>query len=327
MTSRPETTGPRPALIPPGLRDMALASLLFAVMGALVKLAERHLPVGYAIFARSAIGLALSYLLIRRAGLSWLGRRPRLLALRGAIGFSALYCTFQALGRLPIAHATVILQTQPIWTAVAAAIFLREKAGLRVWIGCALALTGVVLAADPRTLFGDAAHLDPLGVALALLAALLSACAYVTVRALRRSDHPLVVVFWFALVATPASLPTLFVEPVWPTPILLLVLLGIGVTVQIAQVLMTRALHREPAGRVAAVGYLQVVYAFAFGALFFDEAVEPLAVVGALVVLTAAATVSLELGRGRARAAAAASADASPSATDDAPLDSARRVS
>lgn len=307
---------------------MALASLLFAVMGALVKVAEARLPVGYAIFSRSAVGLVLSYLLVRRAGLAPRGKRPRLLAVRGAIGFTALFCTFEALARLPLAHATVILQTQPIWTAVAAAIFLREKAGLRVWLGCALALAGIVLVADPRALIeGSATGLDPLGVALALAASLLSAGAYVTVRALRRSDHPLVVVFWFALVATPASAPLVIANPTWPPPELWLVLLGIGLAVQAAQVLMTRALHREPAGRVAAVGYLQVVYAFVFGALFFDEHVEARSIVGALTVLVGALTVSIDWRR--RSAANGALAGPSPRPGTEPPhgaLDSTRRV-
>jgi len=315
--------GPRRGLhIPKGLRDMALASLLFAVMGALVKVAERELPVAWPVFARSAIGLVLSYVLVRRAGLHWLGNRPGLLAVRGLVGFSALMCTFVSIGRLPLSDVIVILQTQPIWTAVVAAIVLREAAGPRVWLGSGLALAGVVLVARPEFLFGgDAGHLDPLGVTLALVAALLSACAYVTVRALRRSDHPVVVVFWFALVATPASAPGLLADPVLPPLALVPVLVGIGVAVQLAQLLMTRALHTEKASRVAAVGYLQVVYAFFFGALFFDEPIAPISIVGAVVVLVAAAIVTIEWGR-----PAAGGVPATPDvvAADPDPADGAR---
>lgn len=289
------TTSPRGPLISGGMRDMLLASLLFAVMGALVKLAEQHLPVGHAMFARSLIGLVISYWMVRRAGLSPRGNRPWLLGLRGLVGFAALLCTFHAIALLPLADASVILLTQPIWTAVAATFFLREHAGAKVWLGSALALGGVLLVAKPQALFGGGAeHLDVLGVVLALVAALLSAGAYVAVRALRRSDHPVIVVLWFALVATPASAPLVIAEPVVPAPWLWLVLLGIGLTVQGAQLLMTRALHREPAGRVAAVGYLQVVYGFIFGAALFGEAIEPLSIIGALVILGAAALVSID---------------------------------
>jgi drug/metabolite transporter (DMT)-like permease len=267
-------------------------------MAAMVKEVERTLPVGYAVFARSAIGLVLSFLLLRRAALRWQGNRPGLLALRGLVGFSALMCTFESISRIDLSDAVVLHQTQPIWTAILARLFLGERARRRIILATLVALTGVVLVVRPSFLFGaDHAHtLDPVGVALALSAALLSAGGYVSVRALRKTDEPLVVVFWFAFVATPASLPSLLADVRWPTGGELLLLFGIGLAVQGAQMLMTRALHREPAGRVAAVGYLQVVYASVLGALLFGEVPRPLGIVGALLVIGGALLATLEPG-------------------------------
>jgi len=282
--------------IPAGLRDMMIASLLFAVMAAMVKEVEEHLPVAYAIFSRSAVSLALSVYLLRRAGLHWRGKRPGLLAVRGLIGFSALVCTFQAIARIPLSDAVILFQTQPIWTAILARIFLGERARRRVLLATALALSGVVLVVRPAFLFSsDVGHaLDPIGVALALSASVLSAAAYVSVRALRKTDEPLVVVFWFALVATPASLPPVLADLRAPSLYELALLIGIGVAVQGAQLLMTRALHREPAGRVAAVGYLQVVYAFLLGTILFGEPLTPLAIAGAALVIGGALIATVE---------------------------------
>ncbi len=276
---------------------MMLASLLFAVMAALVKEVERELPVGYAVFARSAIGLVLSLVLLRRAGLSWRGNRPGLLALRGLIGFCALLCTFESISRIPLSDAVILHQTQPLWVVILARVFLGEKTRRRVVLATFVAMIGVVLVVRPGFLFGapTGPSLDPIGVGLALVAALLSGGAYVSVRALRRTDEPLVVVFWFALVATPASFPTLFVDPRLPTAYEALLLLGIGLAVQGAEMLLKRPLHREPAGRVAAVGYLQVVYASLFGVLIFGETLSPLAVAGALLVIAGALLATVEL--------------------------------
>lgn len=282
--------------IPAGLRDMMFASLLFAVMAAMVKAVEQHLPVTYAIFSRSAVSLVLSVYLLRRAGLHWRGNRPGLLALRGLIGFSALVCTFQSIARINLSDAVILQQTQPIWTAILARVFLGERARRRVILATAIALTGVVLVVRPSFLFStDHGHaLDPIGVALALSASVLSAAAYVSVRALRKTDEPLVVVFWFALVATPASLPPVLSDLQAPSLHELALLVGIGVAVQGAQLLMTRALHREPAGRVAAVGYLQVVYAFLLGTLLFAEPLSPLAIAGAALVISGALIATVE---------------------------------
>ena len=57
----------------------------------------------------------------------------------------------------------------------------------------------------------------------------------------------------------------------WPTPLEWLFLLLVGITAQGGQVFLTRGLQREPAGKATAIGYLQVVFAGLWGAVFFGE--------------------------------------------------------
>jgi drug/metabolite transporter (DMT)-like permease len=95
----------------------------------------------------------------------------------------------------------VIQYTNPVWTALIAAVVLGEWIG-RAQVGLALlSLAGVVLVARPGFLTGGGSALDPVAVAVALVGALFSAGAYVTVRRLR-GEEPMVVVFHFALVST-----------------------------------------------------------------------------------------------------------------------------
>lgn len=274
---------------------MLVASFFFALMGVLVKEVEHRLPVQHAIFARSLIGLVLSYLLVRRLDLRWQGNRTGLLALRGLFGFVALVCNFGSLSLMPLSDATVLHQTQPLWTTALAAFFLAEATSRRIWLATLICLGGVILVARPALLFGSsAAEIHWAGPVLALVAALGSACAYVSVRALRASDHPVVVVFWFALVATPFSLPAVLANPIVPTLTEVLLLVAIGVTVQVAQLFMTRALHREAASKVTAIGYTQVAFAFLFGALFFGESLTLLSTAGALLVIGGALLVTVK---------------------------------
>jgi drug/metabolite transporter (DMT)-like permease len=277
---------------------MLVASFLFAVMGLMVKGATERLPAGHAMFARSVVGLVLSWWMLKRAAQSPRGSRPALLALRGFLGFAALMCNFHALSLMPLGDATVLFQTHPVWTAIFAAIFLKERLSPRIMVGCVVATGGVVLVARPGWLPGvasDGPHgttIDPLGPVLACIAAVLSAAAYVTVRALRRSDPPLVVVFWFAVVATPGSLPLVVAEPMIPMGHEWLLLIGVGVMVQIAQLMMTRALHRETAARVAGVGYAQVVFGFGLGAIFLGERPDLVSLAGAALMVLGALIVT-----------------------------------
>ena len=158
-----------------------------------------------------------------------------------------------------------------------------------------VSIGGVVLVARPQVLFGSAVALDPAAVAIAVLGAVFSAAAYVTVRQLRKTDHPAVVVLSFPVVATPVFLPLALAVWVPPTPLEWLVLGGVGVTTQIAQVCLTHGLHRVPAGEGTAVGYLQIAFAMLWSVAIFDEQVDGIALCGALMVV--AGVVIAALGR------------------------------
>jgi len=102
---------------------------------------------------------------------------------------------------------------------------------------------------------------------------------------LRGADDALVIVFYFPLVTVPLVLP--FAIALWVPPTLFewLVLLGIGVTTQIAQVYMTRGLQLEPTGRATAVGYLQIVFAAIWGALLLGERPDGWSALGAIIIV------------------------------------------
>ncbi len=281
----PEPPSPRRSL-PAGLRYMVLAAFFFSLMGLLVKLTGRRLPPSELVLARSVVALVLTYGMLRHAAVSPWGRRKGLLFFRGLAGFFGLLCVFYALTRLPLADATVIQYTNPVFTALLAALFLREALTKRDVLGLLLSLTGVVLVAQPGFLFGESAYsLDLVAVLVALAGAVFSAIAYVSVRKLRETEHHLVVVWYFPLVAAPASVPVMWGDAIWPTGWEWPALLGIGICTQIAQVYLTRGLHTEKAGRAMSMSYVQIVFAALWGLFFFDEVPDPLTILGAILVV------------------------------------------
>ena len=85
----------------------------------------------------------------------------------------------------------------------------------------------------------------------------------------------------------PASLPFALQNWVWPTGWQWLLLLGVGLATQIAQVMMTRGIALVPAGPATAVGYSQVLIATFWGATLFDEVPTWQTGVGALCIVSA----------------------------------------
>ena len=304
MAPLPSTApGGKLSRIGPGIRYMAVAAFFFSVMSLLVKAVGQRLPSQEIVFWRGLVTIIASSLAIYRAGVPMWGNRRKLLALRGALGFVALSCFFYSVVHLPLADATVIQYTNPVWTAVIAAIFLAERLGRRDAVALLVSLAGVVLIARPGFLFGASAdRLDPVAVGVALGGAIVSASAYVTVRGLSKTEHPLVIVHYFAVAVVIGSLPVLFLSPLWPTPAEWLGLIGVGVSTHLAQVYMTRGLALEPAGRAMTVGYISIVFAVIWGALLFAEIPDALALGGAVLVVAS----TLWLGRRGAAGGAAA---------------------
>lgn len=290
---RPISASDRDGLVPLGVRYMLASAFFFSVMSLLVKAAGQGLPSQEIVLARGVVTLVLSYWMVKQAGVYMWGNRRWILVLRGVLGFGALSCFYFALTRLPIAEATVLHYTNPLWTALLAAVVLAE--GLSLWVlgPILISFAGVVLVARPEFLFGAAAaQIDPVGVTAALVGAILSAGAYVTVREASKTEHHLVIVFYFPLVTVPATLP--FVGGFeWPSGWEWPALLGVGVATQIAQVFVTRGLSLEPAGRAMAVGYSQILFVTLWGMVFFGEYLGLWGAIGSLLVIAGTLAVGL----------------------------------
>jgi drug/metabolite transporter (DMT)-like permease len=279
-----------------GLWHMVGAAFFFSLMSLLVRLSGESMPSSQVVLARAVVALVISWAMLRRLNLTPFGPHKGLLALRGLLGFGGLTCFYYSLVHLPLAEATVIQYMNPVFTALIAAVVLRERLRAADLLATVCSLLGVALVARPAFLFGAAGHapLDPVAVAVALLGAVLSAAAYVSVRKAKGLAPPLVVVFWFPLFATPLALPPALVEWVWPSATGWLLLLGVGVTTQVAQVFMTEGLHREPAGRATAISYLQVLFAGAWGAMLLGELPDASTLAGAALVCAGVLAVAVQ---------------------------------
>ncbi len=267
-------------------RYMVLSAFAFSVMTLFVKLAGRRLPSQELVTARAAVTLVLSYVALRRARVPLLGSRSPLLWLRGLTGFLALSCVYYAVTHMPLAEATLLQYLHPAFTALLAALVLRERLHPATLVSIALSMGGLLVILRPATLLSSGHGAVPtLALMAAVGGALLTACAYVIVRKLGQREHPLVIVFYFPFVALPASIPGMWHTALWPVGWEWVLLLLLGVSTQIGQVAITRGLQLDHAGRAASYSFLQVVFAAVWGALFFAEVPSSTTIAGALLIM------------------------------------------
>jgi drug/metabolite transporter (DMT)-like permease len=272
--------------IPLGLRYMAEAALYFSIMSALVKLAgERGVPWEQIVFARSLFAVTVTFGWLRMLRIEPWGDRRGWLVARGLVGVGGLTCFYYAVTHLPLGDATVIQYTNPAFVAVFAVFLVGERLRAADLLAVVLCLVGVTFIARPTFIFGGAERLPLTAVGIGLGGALFSALAYTIVRRLGRTEHPLVTVLYFPLVATPVTAPLAFAAGYVPDPGDLAALVGVGLASQLAQVRLTQGLKLERAGRATAVTYLQIVFAFGWGLLLFDEVPTAWTLLGTLIVV------------------------------------------
>ncbi|EOS8551945.1 DMT family transporter [Vibrio vulnificus] len=257
---------------PLGVRYMILSALGFALMSASVKYVSVHgIPLFEIVAARALVSLIISYLDVKRKGISVWGNNKRWLFARGAVGTLALMCVYYAVTALPLAEATILQYVHPVFTALLAVLFLKERVQLATLACIVLCLLGVFTMVYPSFDASGVGELPMLSVGIALLGAFGSSIAYVIVRKLSRTEDSSVIIFYFPLVALPVSAMLIGDDFVVPDVALILVLILVGIFTQIGQFGLTKAMQTQTAGNASAYSYVQIVFSALLGVVLFNE--------------------------------------------------------
>ncbi|MET2900000.1 DMT family transporter [Vibrio rotiferianus] len=277
------------SMIPIGVRFMVLSAFGFALMSATVKHVSLHgIPVFEIVAARALVSLVISYLDVKRKGISVWGNNKPLLFARGAVGTMALMCVYYSVTTLPLAEATIFQYIHPVFTALLAVFFLKERIQSSTFICIALCLLGVYVMVRPDT-GPDAEHALPMfSVMIAILGAFGSSIAYVIVRKLSQTEDSSVIIFYFPLVALPASILLIGDQFVMPDLYLTMMLVLVGVFTQIGQLGLTKAMQTQEAGKASAYSYVQIIFSVVLGIVFFGELPSAWTYLGGALIVTGA---------------------------------------
>ena len=262
-----------------GILFMLLASLSFACMGGFAKVVSQMLPPVEVTFFRNIFGVVLVGLSIYKIPLKQTGGKPFLLLFRGSMGFMALLAYFYIMAHIPLGEAVTYNKTSPIFVAIFAYIFLKEKLHKNALFAIVLGFIGIVLVAKPEA--GSFDKYDMLGIFSGIGAAL----AYTSIRELRRYYDTRAIVMSFMGVGTVAPLILMLMTPyvsvakefdwmfatfVMPIGVEWGYVLAVGLFATISQLLMTKAYELTKAGIVGTISYSNIVFALIIGILLGD---------------------------------------------------------
>jgi drug/metabolite transporter (DMT)-like permease len=247
-----------------GVLYMIIAGFLFASMNVFVKMLP-NIPAIEIVFFRSLISFVMSLVYLKAIKVPIFGYNRKLLIARGAVGAIALTMYFYTLQNIPLGSAVTMQFLSPIFTSILGIFIVKENVHPKQWIFYLMAFAGLIIIQgfDPRV----SLQMFVIGISSSIFAGL----AYNIIRKIKKTEHPLVIVFYFPLVTTP--LTGIYSAFNWTMPVgnEWWILLAIGILTQFAQYFMTIAYQAEDLSKVASLKYLTIVYALGFGYVFFDE--------------------------------------------------------
>lgn len=247
----------------------ACAMLLLSTMFMLVKLAgDSGIAAPEVMFWRQAVTVPLLLAGLAMTGNLHLVRTRRLgtHARRAATGTLGLLCNVSAAMLLPLAEATTLSFTSPLFAVIIAAVIMRDHVGRWRWTAVALGFAGVLIVAQPGHV-----PVSLLGVAAGLGAGLVVAAVSFQIRDLSRTEAPVTCVFWFGFfgaVLAGVLMPFYATSHSWWQWSLLL---GIGLSGTCAQMLLTFALRHAAVATVIVMDYTALIWSTLYGWLIWGN--------------------------------------------------------
>ena len=266
------------------------SALMFALMGAAVKVVSRTLSSAEIVFFRSFLGLLFLLPTMAPLGLAGLRTtRPREHLIRGVAGVATMACFFYTLAHMRLPDAVLLNYSLPLFMPFVEALWLGEPIPRRLWGPIGVGFAGIVLIVKPGI-----GVFQPIAL-VGVLSALFASVAQVGIRQLTRTEPLVLIIFYFGVVSTvlsaiPAALS-------WRTPsgIEWPLLVAIGGFGTVGQLLLTGAYGSAPAARVGPFIYSSVVFAGLLEWMFWSSVPDALSFAG-MVVVAGAGVLALRIG-------------------------------
>jgi drug/metabolite transporter (DMT)-like permease len=224
----------------------------------------------------------------------------RLIGLRSFTLFTAYMAFVLAIATLPLANAVAIYFTMPFFVAALSGWFLGEPVPAYRWVAIALGFIGVVVSIRPGTETFQPASL------LALYSALGYAVGQMMSRKLSMGSGPLMIANIQSLFYLLGSLllggvmlgldlhatsfpafSSLTKPPAWPTLVDFSVMCLMGLFSALSSVYFIKAYQAAPTNFVAPFEYSAMIWAIAYGVIFFHDYPDMWTLAGAGIVVAA----------------------------------------
>lgn len=226
-----------------------------ALVGTLAKVSGQYTSTGVLLLFQNAICLVFVIPVAFRSGRRSLHTdKVGLHVLRAAAGTACWYALFFAITQIPLANATLLTYSAPLWMPLIAWAVTRQRAAAPTWIGAGVGFLGVLLVLQPQ------GRGFSVGEMSALAGALLLAVAMMSVRWLGATEPVTRILFYYFVLSTLMSVPIAVADwqpipsPAWPW------LICLGLAQLSSQILIVVAYRYASAEKLGPFIYSVIVF-------------------------------------------------------------------
>ncbi len=272
--------------LPPNVQGaiwLVAGGFIFTTNGAMIRMLSFEIEGVQTAFFRGFFSVLFLIPLIASGRVKpWQTKRLQGHFWRTFMGTCSMVLGFYALAMLPLADATALAFSQPLFSVILAAVVLHEKVRWRRWTATIAGFAGVLVMVRP-----GAGTLQS-GAVVALCNAMSVAISVLLVRRLSASETPLMILTQFALFSTLFLIAPAIWFWRWPSPFGWALAVGVALTATLGQYFWVQAFASGEMSAVAPFDYLRLPFAVFVGWLIWGEMPVAWTYVGAAIVIASA---------------------------------------
>ena len=256
-----------------------LSIVLFSIMVIFIRKASENLHVLEVVFFRNLLAFIVMLPLLRSTGLAAIKmNNTRLFFMRGFVGAIGMIAGFTCLTLIPLAQATAISFSQPLFITIGATLFLGEIIKARRIAAIIVGVIGMLIIVQPG--FNSFSF----GIMLAIISALALSVNALIVKKLTITDSPQAIIMWMVIMLIPITFIPAITVWQWPSFETWLYLWGIAILGTLAHFSWTKSYVMAEITSLEPIGFIKLPIIALLGWMIFAEIAGTWTWVGGLII-------------------------------------------
>jgi drug/metabolite transporter (DMT)-like permease len=256
-----------------------LSIFLFSIMVVFIRKASANLHILEVVFFRNLLAFFVMLPILKSTGLDAIKmNNTKLFFIRGFFGAIGMLAGFTCLTLIPLAQATAISFSKPIFITIGATIFLGEIIKARRIAAIIIGFIGMLIIVQPGV------NSFSFGIMLAIIAALAHSLNGLIVKKLTLTDTPQAIIMWMVIILIPITfIPAIMVWE-WPSFETWLYLWGIAIVGSLAHFLWTKSCSMAEITSLQPIEFIKLPIMALFGWVIFSEIPGTWTWIGGLII-------------------------------------------